>query len=193
MSFRFFPGPERKWLAVIAAALSLFFAISALFAAIDTYDWFLYSNSISYRLTLNDSIVPENLPPFAEFSLMHPVLLSAFIFVILLESAVISFGIWRGRAWARISAVYSFYVFALLCLAFIVFPSFILPNPILRNGTDAFPEFNAGVARLSMIMRIAAAILCSFCIFAARFFEKLSKYPGDNFYLPENISPVKKS
>ena len=193
MSFRFFPGPERKWLAVISLVFFCVFSVWALFAALDAYDWFLYTNSVSYSIALNNSLVPENMPPFAEFSILHPVLLSVFIVIILLEAAVISFGVWRGLAWARVSSVYFFYIIAFICLAFIIFPGFILPKPIIRNGIDAFPEFNAGVAHLSHIMRIAAAVLCALCIYLARFFEKLSKYPKDNFYLPEKTSLVKKT
>lgn len=184
MRWKFFPGPERKATAVLSLCAAVLFTFWTIRSAGDAVFMYHYTKTPSYHHALGNGLVPENIPPFAEFALIHPVLLDFLQTFLLANAAVIAFGLWRGRSWGRVSAVYFLYLSALVMLAFVLYPSFVVPEPYIYHGMAPFPEFNQRVRIISLVMRTAAVFFIFLFIVLARYFENLSVYPADNFYLP---------
>lgn len=189
MKWKFFPGPERQITAVLSLCAAVLFAFLAIRSAGDTLFMYHYTKTPSYHYALGNGLVPENIPPFAEFALLHPVLLDLLQTFLLANAAVIAFGLWRGRSWGRVSAVYFLYSAALVLLSFVICPSFVVPEPYVHHGIAPFPEFNQKVRIISLVMRTAAAFFIFLFIILARYFENLSQYPENNFYLPAEDIP----
>ena len=93
-SFKFFPGPERKALAVFAAISMIVFAIVSLNAFFDVFYYYEITNTLEYQKILANSIVPQNMPVFAEFSLLHPAMLTFIIFFLSADVSAVSYSFW---------------------------------------------------------------------------------------------------
>lgn len=183
-SFKFFPGPERKALAVFAAISMIVFAIVSLNAFFDVFYYYEITNTLEYQKILANSIVPQNMPVFAEFSLLHPAMLTFIIFFLSADASAVSYGVWRGRSWGRISAAYSLYIMAAVLLILVIFPQIVIPQPVNYQNGD-FEQYNSFAKILSLVFRIMSTLLIFLSLWGARYFEKLSVFPSDNFYLPE--------
>lgn len=188
MRWKFFPGPERRITAVLSLCAAVILSFFALRAAADTIFMYNYTKTLSYQYAKGNGLVPENMPPFAEFALVHPVFLNFLQTFVLINAAVITFGLWRGRSWGRVSAVYFLYLSAFVMLVFVIYPSLVVPEPYIYHGMAPFPEFNQRVRIISLVLRTAAVVLIFLFILLARYFENLSVYPADNFYLPASGS-----
>ena len=181
-SIRFFPGPERKWLATVSAIVSVLALLAATYFLHSMILYIMITDEPLYRYALVTSIVPRNIPPFAEFAVLHPVMMCFFAMFVSVNVAIISFGVQRGRSWGRTSAAYSLYLSALIMLGLLIFPNFIIPG---KMPGEEYAEFNLFVSKASYIFRIIAAALTLGFLYSARFFEKLSVFPKNNFYLPK--------
>lgn len=184
-NFKFFPGPERKPLAAIAAGLMAVFAVLALHSAEDTFFYYEYTNTPEYKAVLVNSLVPANMPVFAEFSVLHPVLSSAFFCLFCVNFFILSYGVWRGRSWGRISSVYMFYLLAAVFLLLLIMPGIIVPQPLSGNVSEEMQDFNSFANIMTSVFRIISALFIFLFVFCARYFERLSVYPKDNFYMPK--------
>ena len=76
MRWKFFPGPERRITAVLSLCAAVILSFFALRAAADTIFMYNYTKTLSYQYAKGNGLVPENMPPFAEFALVHPVFLN---------------------------------------------------------------------------------------------------------------------
>ena len=181
--FKFFPGPERKALAVFAAISMTVFAILSLNAFFDAFYYYEITDTLEYQKIVANSLVPQNMPAFAEFSLLHPTMLMFMIFFLFADISVVSYGVWRGRSWGRISAAYSLYIMAAVFLVLVIFPQLVIPQPVNYQSED-FEQYNAFAKILSLAFRVALTLFIFLFLWGARYFEKLSVFPSDNFYLP---------
>lgn len=176
----FFSGKKYKALSCfffLAFILSLYLALSLALSTVVYYD---YTLTLSYKMTKVNSLVPQNMPVFAEFVLLHPVLFSSLVCIIMAQVSVIFFGLWRGKIWAVKSASYFCYIFAAVALILLIFPNLIVPKVITYKGAIPYPEFNAAVKKITFIFRLVSALFTFLFMHAALFLEKLSS--KENFY-----------
>ena len=180
---KFFPGPERKAMSAVSFAMMLVFAIMALHSAEDAFFYYEYTSTPEYKAVLVNSLVPANIPLFAEFSLLHPVLSTSVFCFFCANASVVSYGVWRGRPWGRISAVYIFYLLA--AAALLIMPGIVIPQPLPDSGDEEIQKFNSFSHIATLVFRVLSALSVFLFVFLARYFERLSVYPKDNFYMPK--------
>lgn len=183
-SIRFYPGPERRWLAVLSAVLCLVSFLAAIDLLFTFMTYVVITEDPQYKYALVTSLVPRNMPIFAEFALLHPAMMSFFAMFLAANASVISFGVQRGKAWGRVSASYFLYLLAFMALILLIFPGIAIPEKVV-NGGEEFEAFNSFVSLASAVLRVICAAITLGSLYAARFFEKLSEFPKSNFYLPK--------
>lgn len=183
---KFFISAKKKPLQTVFFVIFALFLIFLINSVWETATMYVFTSSPSYHLTKMNSLVPENIPPFAEFAVLHPVRLSAFVTFFYATCCISFFGMWRGKKWGFKSAAYLFYLSALVLIVFLLKPSLFIPQPIYNNGYDLYPEFNSMVKKLVPAFRFICGIGTLACIWGAMQFDRMSvKNIFDDNAVPE--------
>jgi hypothetical protein len=83
------------------------------------------------------------------------------------SAALLGFGLWRRREWARLAAVAGLYLLAAMFLLLLLFPGLAVPAPLYYGGAEISPEFNAAVRSAAFRLRLASLLAGACSLWAA--------------------------
>ncbi len=155
---RLFPEGKSKPLSAAAlacAGVSLALAVKALLDLATILS--LFSAPAVY-LSLARSTVPYGMPPLAALLTTHIRAFFAFAFLFWTSACVLACGVWLRREWARRGAVWMLYLVSAAALLVVFYPWLAVPRPLLLDGADVFPEFNAAVRSAAFFARLLALL-----------------------------------
>lgn len=122
----------------------------------------VYSAPI-FLLSLAHSTVPVDIPPLAGFLVDHMLLAFVFSFLFWLAGAILAFGVWGRREWARRGAAAMLYLAGAAALLLLLYPWLAIPRPLVYGGISLAPEFNSAVKAAAFLTRLGALLACGLC------------------------------
>ena len=167
-------GEKRKSVMVGIAAWA-FITLGGYHAARAAYDNITLTSmfsSPSFLLGLAGSVLPVELPPLARLAAAHIRLVFAGYFFVSLSVFAAGLGLLFRKPWALVFTRWFFFFAAACCFAVLVVPGLLVPGPLVMDGRELAPEFNAAVGMMRTQVRVVSALLCSVFFLAARRFSR---------------------
>lgn len=155
-----------------AWAFMLFGGCHSVRAAYDNFTLADMFSSPSFLLGLAGSTLPVNMPPLALLVTANIHLVFAAYLLASLCVCSTGIGLLLRKAWALTAARRLFYVAAACCFVVFLFPGLLVPKPLVYEGVQLAPEFNAAVGTMKTQLRIATALLGSLLFLAAHWFNR---------------------
>lgn len=164
-------GRSRRLTGVTLALAGLCAVLSALTIS-DLVTLLRLASTSAFVLFMGRSTVPVGMPALAAFAAERPVPLFFLAALLWLSGLVLALGVWRRREWARRGATGMLYLFSAAAALAMLFPTLIVPAPLIYDGVSIAPEFNAAVTTASFYLRAACAVGGGLCFWCARLLDR---------------------
>lgn len=154
-------------LTVSSLALAAFCGVMSALALSDLLTMLRLSSTSAFFLFFSRATVPVDMPVLAAFAASHPVALFSIAAALWCSGCVLALGVWRRAEWARRGAVAMLYLLSAAAALALIFPSLVVPVPLIYNGQDIAPEFNAAVKSAAVYLRVISLAGGSLCFWWA--------------------------
>ena len=155
-----------------ALALAGLCGVMAALSLSDLLTLLRLSSTSTFFLFMSRATVPVEMPPLAGFAARHPGPLFAMAALLWLSGCALALGVWRRAEWARRGAVAMLYLLSAAALLALLFPSLIVPAPLVYDGVSIAPEFNAVVRSAAVYLRIVCVTGGGLCFWWALLLDR---------------------
>ena len=151
---RIFPDGKSKPVSALALGLAVVCGFLAAQAISDLSLMLSLYSSPAFRISMSSSTVPVEMPPLAAFVSDHMRIFFSVMALLWLSGFILALGIWRRGEWARRGAVPMLYLLSAASFLAMIFPSLIIPSPLMYAGVSIAPKFNEAVRTAALYLRI---------------------------------------
>lgn len=164
---RLFPEGRSKVLSALALCCACASGVMAALAMRDLLTLLNIFGSPAFYLGLARATLPVEMPPLAAFIVRHMRLFFLFSAFFWVSALVLSLGTWARKEWARRGAAAMLYLLAGAALLLLLFPWLAVPRPLVYEGVDIAPAFNAAVKTAAFAARAGAFAGGAVCLWWA--------------------------
>jgi len=160
---------------VLSAAALVLAGLCGAMTALTIYDLVTFARLAStsaFSLFMSRATVPVVMPPLAAFAAERPGPLFLLAALLWLSGFAFALGVWRRAEWARRGAAAMLYLLSAAAGLVMLFPSLIVPAPLIYDGVAVAPEFNAVVKTVAFFLRAAGAAGGGLCFWCARALDR---------------------
>ncbi|MEI7527306.1 MAG: hypothetical protein WCK76_00065 [Elusimicrobiota bacterium] len=155
-----------------ALALAGLCGVMAALAVSDLLTLLRLNSTSTFYLFMARATVPTEMPPLAALAARSPGLLFAVAALLWLSGCVLALGVWRRAEWARRGAAAMLYLCSATALLALLFPSLIVPAPLVYDGVSIAPEFNAAVKAMAFYLRLVSVLGGGLCFWWALLLDR---------------------
>ena len=167
-----FTEGRSRFLTGTALALAGLCGVMAALAVSDLITLIRLSSTSTFYLFMSRATVPVGMPPLAAFAARRPGLLFTVAAMLWLSGCALALGVWRRAEWARRGAAAMLYLLSAAALLALLFPSLIVPAPLVYDGVSIAPEFNAVVKAMAFYLRIICVTGGGLCFWWALLLDR---------------------